>query len=342
MRVGAVKEIDPMAEREGTVDIHWYRVPLDKETMKELTRRSDWQGLLQTVGFLLVLCFTGAAAWLAWSRLPWYLVCAIFFVHGTFWAFLLPGFHELVHGTVFRTKALNAAFLFIYSFLSWNSPIAFKASHMKHHLNTLHPPYDLEVVLPIQLKPQGIFLVVLVDIMGIYLVLRDTVLLAFGIVRGEWQLSLFPPSDRMGRRPLVRWARIMLAGHALIVAAAALLGLWQLAVVVSFARFYGMWLEWMCNITQHAGLQDNVEDFRLCCRSIKLNPLVQFLYFHMNYHTEHHMYASVPCYRLGRLSRALGKAMPRRRWLLSAWVDIIRIMRRQKREPEYQYVMPLG
>jgi fatty acid desaturase len=131
-------------------------------------------------------------------------------------------------------------------------------------------------------------------------------------------------------------------GHALIVAAAALLGLWQLAVIVSAARFYGMWLEWMCNITQHAGLQDNVEDFRLCCRSIKLNPFVQFLYFHMNYHTEHHMYASVPCYRLGRLSRALGTAMPPRRWLLSAWLDIARILRRQKREPGYQYVMPLG
>ncbi len=66
-------------------------------------------------------------------------------------------------------------------------------------------------------------------------------------------------------------------------------------IKVRSARFYGLWRHWLCNNTRHIGLQDNVPDLRLCCRTIRLNPLVQFLYFHMNYHTEHHMYASVPC-----------------------------------------------
>lgn len=43
---------------------------------------------------------------------------------------------------------------------------------------------------------------------------------------------------------------------------------------------------------QHAGLSDNVPDFRLCCRTMILNPFFRFLYWHMNYHTEHHMYAA--------------------------------------------------
>jgi len=330
-----------MAGSESSFEVRWQRVPLDREKMRELARRTDGEGLLQCAGFLALLCASGAGAWLAWGRLPWYLVLPLLFLHGTFFAFLLNGFHELVHGTVFKTKALNAFFLRVYSFLSWNSHVGFRASHNRHHLNTLHPPYDLEVVLPVQLKPAGFLLAAVVDVVGIYGVIRDSILLSFGVVRGAWQLALFPPSDKAARRPLVRWARLMLLGHALIIGVSAATGLWQLAVIVSAARFYGGWLQWLCNNTQHIGLQDNVEDFRLCCRTVKLNPFVQFLYFHMNYHIEHHMYASVPCYHLGRLSRALAPAMPRARWLLPAWIEIIGIVRKQKRDPAYQHVVPL-
>jgi fatty acid desaturase len=324
-----------------TVDIRWYRVPLDREKMRKLARRTDGEGLLQTLGFLLLLCASAAAAWLAWGRLPWWAVLILLFAHGTFFAFLLNGFHELVHGTVFKTKALNTIFLYIYSFFSWNSHVGFKASHNKHHLNTLHPPYDLEVVLPIQLKPAGFFLAAVIDVVGIYGVIRDTILLSFGVVRGEWQLALFPPSDEAARRPLVRWARIMLIGHVAIVAVSAVTGLWQLAVVTTFARFYGGWLQWICNNTQHVGLQDNVEDFRLCCRTVKLNPFVRFLYFHMNFHVEHHMYASIPCYHLGRLRKELIASMPRARWLIPARLEILGILRKQKQDPRYQYAVPL-
>jgi fatty acid desaturase len=309
--------------------------------MRVLARRSDLKGFLQSFGFLALLGATGTAAWLAWGRLPWYLVALILFAHGTFFIFLLNGFHELVHGTVFKTKALNAVFLRIYSFLGWNSHIAFRASHNKHHLNTLHPPYDLEVVLPVQLKPAGFLLTAVVDVVGIYGVIRDTILLAFGVVRGEWQLHLFPPSDKAARRPLVRWARLVLLGQAAIIAASAVTGLWQLAVIVSAARFYGGWLQWLCNNTQHIGLQDNVDDFRLCCRTVRLNPFVRFLYFHMNFHVEHHMYASIPCYNLERLRRELLPALPRAKALVPAWIEIIGILRRQKREPGYCYVVPL-
>jgi fatty acid desaturase len=335
------RDAESTAYRASGFEVRWYRVPLDREKMRELARRTDGEGLLQSLGFLLLLAVTGTAAWLAWGRLPWYLVALILFVHGTFFAFLLNGFHELVHGTVFKTKALNAIFLRIYSFLSWNSHIAFRASHTRHHLNTLHPPYDLEVVLPIQLKPAGFLLAAIVDVVGIYGVIRDSILLSFGVVRGEWQLHLFPPSDKAARRPLVQWARLMLLGQALIIVVSAVTGLWQLAVIVSAARFYGGWLQWLCNNTQHVGLQDNVEDFRLCCRTVKLNPFVQFLYFHMNHHVEHHMYASIPCYHLGRLRRELLPALPPARWLIPAWVEIIGILRRQKKEPGYRYVVPL-
>jgi fatty acid desaturase len=330
-----------MAGSEAAAAITWRRVPLDKETMQKLVRRTDAMGFAQAGGFLLLLAASAAAAWWAWGRLPWWAALLLLFLHGTFWAFLLNGFHELVHGTVFRSKPLNAFFTYVYSFLSWNSPIAFKASHNRHHLNTLHPPYDLEVVLPIRLKLVQFLLSAVVDVPGTWGVIRDTILLAFGVVRGEWQLVLFPPADRAARRPLVRWAWVTLLGHAAIIAAAAVTGLWQLAVIVSFARFYGGWLQWICNNTQHTGLQDNVDDFRLCCRTVTLNPFVQFLYFHMNFHIEHHMYASVPCYHLPRLHRLIQAQLPPSPRLVPAWREIAGILRRQKTEPGYVYVQQL-
>jgi len=322
-------------------EVRWYRTPLQKETLRSLTRRTDFEGFLQVVGFLLVIAATAAAVWIAWGRTPWYVLTVLLILHGTCVAFTLNGFHELIHGTVFKTKWLNALFLRVYSFISWNNHVAFRASHNKHHLNTLHPPHDLEVVLPIQLTPAGFLLTAVIDFIGLYGVFRDMAVLSLGIVRGKWQLILFPPSNRKGRHRLIWNARLTLLGHAAIIAVSAVTGFWQLAVVTSFARFYAGGLQWLCNTTQHIGLQDNVADFRLCCRTIRLNPVLQFLYFHMNFHTEHHMYASVPCYHLARLRREILRDMPPAPRLLPAWGQILGILGRQKRDPAYQYVMPL-
>ncbi len=79
----------------------------------------------------------------------------------------------------------------------------------------------------------------------------------------------------------------------------------------------------------------------MCCRTIRLNPFVEFLYFHMNYHTEHHMYASVPCYRLGSLRKTIQHDLPPAMWLLPAWWEIIAILKKQRDDPTYQHVMPL-
>ena len=59
------------------------------------------------------------------------------------------------------------------------------------------------------------------------------------------------------------------------------------------------------------GAAGHVPDFRLllAARSISiLSPV--FLYWQMNYHTEHHMYAGVPCYNLPKLHRLIKPQMP--------------------------------
>ncbi len=90
------------------------------------------------------------------------------------------------------------------------------------------------------------------------------------------------------------------------------------------------------------GLQDNVHDFRLCCRTFTLNPMLRFLYWQMNYHIEHHMYAAVPCYHLDQLHRMIQHDLPPTpKGLVGVWKEIDAILCRQAVDPNYQHVAPL-
>jgi fatty acid desaturase len=153
---------------------------------------------------------------------------------------------------------------------------------------------------------------------------------------------MFPAAEPEPRRPIVRWARFLLAGHATILAVSLWMHWWVLPLVVSFAPLFGGWLFWLCNNTQHVGLQDNVPDARLCCRTIIINPIARFLYWHMNFHTEHHMFAAVPCYRLGELHRLMKDDLPPCPvGLRATWTHIMGLMRRQAADPTFRYVAPL-
>ena len=177
---------------------------------------------------------------------------------------------------------------------------------------------------------------------GLYGRYKTTARRAFGKLEGEWELALFPESDPDKRRRLIRWDRFLLVGHGLIVVVSLYFGLWLVPVLITLAPFYGGWLLFLCNNTQHIGLQDDVPDFRLCTRTVILNPFFRFLYWHMNYHIEHHMYAAVPCYRLGKLHATIKSDLPHcPQGLYEAWTEIADILERQKAEPDYEYVPEL-
>ena len=322
--------------------ITWYRSRLDREVLRSLNQRSDWKGMLQTLGHLGLLTLTGTGAFYAAGRLPLPVLLLILFLHGTVHAFLLNGFHELCHNSVFRTKFLNTFFLRIFSFLGPFNYMRFWASHSDHHKYTLHPPDDYEVMLPVKLTFSGFLKSAIVNPWGFYARWKLIIRLSFGKLEGPEETVMFPKSDMEKRRELFNWARIQLVGHALIVGVSLYFGLWLVPILITLAPAYGGWLLYLCNTTQHVGLTDNVPDFRLCCRTITLNPLVRFLYWHMNFHIEHHMYAAVPCYNLGKLHKLIKHELPHCPvGLFETWKEIITILKKQKTDPEYQYVPEL-
>ena len=173
--------------------IKWYRSPIDPADLARLNQRSNWRGLLQTIGFLAVLVCSGGLAWFAIGRALWLVVIALIYLHGALYAFLVNGFYELCHKSVFKTQALNRIFRDIYSFLGWYNHVSFWASHQAHHRYTLHPPDDLEVVLPVELTLRSYLGFAFINPRGFYRRMKNILLLCFGIIENDWKRILFPP-----------------------------------------------------------------------------------------------------------------------------------------------------
>jgi fatty acid desaturase len=321
--------------------VRWYRTPLRKEDFKRLHERSDWQGWMQTIFHLGLLALLGSLALYSAGHGPVWLTLLLFFCYGMVGNFLINGVHELGHGTVFRTKTLNVFFVRVFSFLYVFNFEMFNASHARHHRYTLHAPDDLEVVLPQKVIIRQFFQQGFINPKIMYSTVKNIFRIARGRFEGEWELTLYPPGSPERDAP-VNWARTLLVGHGLIIALSLYFHLWLLPVLTSMIPLYGAWLFFLCNNTQHIGLQDDVEDFRLCCRTFTLNPFVEMLYWHMNYHTEHHMYAAVPCYKLAELHRLIRYDLPPcPHGLIATWREIAAIQRIQKDNPSYQHIAPL-
>jgi len=338
--------VEPSPQRPIGGRVRWYRVPIPQKELAKLNQRSNFWGFLQTAGYLGLLAVTGTVTYMVamriWPlRLPmwWNLLATIplLWFHGMCWHFLINGFHELIHDSVFKTRGLNKFFLWIYSFLGWYNHIQFWASHTEHHKFTLHQPDDLEVTLPQKFNTKDLLKWELVNYNWAKWAIPSHWRYARGKLPGKWDKQLFE-NDPVLYRKLKNWSRFVLIGHAIIFAVAMYMHWWALPLVLTVPMMFGGSIHALTNSSQHIGLRDNVPDFRLCCRTIYLNPFLQFIYWHMNYHIEHHMYAAVPCYNLPKLHRAIKHELPYTpTGLRETWTIINGILEKQNQDPNYQF-----
>ncbi len=352
-------EFQPLAEVRRDFRVKWYRSPVEPALLRELMRRSDWRGGLHSVGHLLLWAATGALTWLLFAAELWPLFAVALMAHGVVGSFFKgAAIHELGHGTVFRTKWLNGLFTRVFCLFGFVNIYDFKVSHSYHHRYTLHPQGDREVVLPQNPTYRFLYLLQLFTVnitggyqsAGLWPVLSLHVITALdrypsatgagGDWDGEWMRAIYRDAPAMRRRAV--WAaRFILLSLGAAVAVPVALGVPILALLLTAHLAIGHWLRWLVGGPMHAGLRDNVPDFRLCVRSNTLDPISEFLYWGMNWHTEHHMYAGVPCYNLARLYRVIRDDVPAPRTLLGSWREILAIWKRQQEEPGYQYDTPL-
>ena len=326
-------------------------------------RRSDLQGWWQALGVIGYLTGTALLTWHFFAERQWALFAVALFAYGTYSCFLGAASHELDHGTVFRTKALNRFFLRLFSLITFFNPDDYALSHTYHHRYTLHPEGDREVVLPQSAAMRVLFIIQLFCVNltggpgcdGLIPRVRDTVNTALGKPPAkdaagdteplapdahEWMAALYEahPEERIKS---VRWARKILLFHAAVLAAAIVFQLWLLPVFITLSRFLANWWRLFVFLPMHCGLRDNVADFRKCTRTIRLDPVSSFMYWRMNWHLEHHMYAGVPCYNLRKLRKAIEFDLPVAKNAIGAFRELRATWKRQQTEPGYQYDTPL-
>ncbi len=326
--------------------INWYRTPMDKETLRQLTARNDLRGWIQSGSFLLIYAALTALAIYFFSVRWWIPMIVACYLHSLFVNMMgiSAAVHELSHGTPFKTKAVNEFFLYLFSFLTWNNPIHFRASHiLSHHQFTLFEAGRDEEVHPVPVKEKLNWVNILswftFDWKWFAVFMRADILHALG--QGDADFFYWHPLFQKGdprRKAMCAWARVMVIGYFLIIAAAIILHLWVVIYLV-FSYYFARILANLTGVIQHTGLAFDTPDWRAVCHTVNLNPILRFLYWNMNYHTEHHMYAAVPFFNLAKLRRVIEKDVPAAHESLFACLrKLYEIKARQAKDPAYFYI----
>ena len=341
----------PMSEIRKELRIKWYRCPIDPTVLRELSKPSDLQGFKMALGHLGLWLLTGLLSFYFAIEQLWLGFLLMIFLHGTVGTFFSAPHHELCHGTVFKTKRLNEIFLRIFSTLGLQNFHIYKMSHSYHHRFTLHRIADKEVVLPKTPSLKFLYLLQLFtfnitggfESRGLFPTMRGLFRVAADRMEkpyNEWGTELYAefPEERL---KAVHWARYLIAVHLSFAVFAVLIGYPILILIVSLHPFIGNWLRYFVGAPMHCGLRSDVSDFRKCVRTITLDPISEFLYWHMNWHLEHHMFAAVPCYNLKKLYEAVAEDMPKPRTLIGSWKEMLAVVKQQEADPAFEFDTPV-
>lgn len=306
------------------VHIDWVKVRISPADMQCFNRRSNFKGLCQSLGFLLLIATTGSLAFYAFSRGHWIFLAAALYVHGTFYSRFKEALHELSHNSVFSTRALNIGMTSLFGWLFWpHNPHFYRLSHQGyHHRYTLYQGSDgedapnyvhLDARLIRDLFLRALHLGELVRNVGRLFTRKPTSMGWRGrsFRLDTWEQFVLQNANEKQRRKVYRHDLFCLVGHVLFVAACVYSGFWFLPILITFAPFYGAeFLGFLAGVHQHTGCEPNCPDFRISCGDAVLDPFSSFLYWHMEFHIEHHMFAAIPCYNLKAFSRFVADQLP--------------------------------
>ena len=262
------------------------------ERLRQLSRRSDALGWLQLSSHFGAIALTGAAVYATlgsfWVALP-------FLLHGVLINYLYGGQHELSHSTVFRTRRLNSVFGRLIGFILITPRDADQIQHFAHHRHTQIWRQDGELF-------RECF------------TLRSYLLRLSGIAYWRFNVTaLFlyaagfvnEPYIKDGeRRIVIVEARLHLAGYGAIAVLSGLTGSWAAVLYWLAPMLLTKPAHQLQNLIEHVGLPHSDDIFENT-RSTRTNAVMRWMCWYMQYHTAHHAFPSVPCYRLKQLHREI-------------------------------------
>ena len=320
---------------EQRVEAEWHACQIDRKLLKQLMQRSDAKGLRHFGLWLLLLLASGALAvglWGSWWCLPAFAVYGLLYSCSDHYA------HELSHGTPFKTRWINEALLNLCGFMTLHEVHYWRWSHTRHHTHTMVVGRDPEIA--VQRPPN--LLAIASDLFFInsgWGQLRKLVSHALGRITPDGE-HFIPETERA---KVIRGSRVFVAIFLLVIVACVVWQSWLPALLVVLPRFYGGALALLLNLTQHAGMPEDVHDHRQICRTFNAHPVLAFLYGNMNFHIEHHMFPMVPFHALPKLHEAIrSQCPPAYPSLWACWREILPALLHQRRDPDYAVVRPVA
>ncbi|MHB1455169.1 MAG: fatty acid desaturase family protein [Saccharofermentanales bacterium] len=267
---------------------------------------------------------TGSLSYYFFFQQMWIMMAISLYFHGMIYPHFGDGMHELTHNTVFRSRILNKAATWLFGILYWPyNPYFYRLSHVHfHHQYTLHQNSDGEDVPNyVDLSAKSVFFLFfrvlrikkMIQCLGRLFTLKPVSDLwrMRGYELDRWEQFIIEKATEKERKAVHRFTVISLVFHLLFAALCIFSGYWFLIILITLAPFYGPAVHgYVCGILQHACCEANNTDYRKICNTVKLDPISSILYWHMEYHTEHHMFASIPCYNLKKFSRHIADQMP--------------------------------
>jgi Na+-transporting NADH:ubiquinone oxidoreductase subunit F len=311
------------------VDATWYTSPIEREKLRLLMERRNGPAIRDTLLWFALLGASGYLAHLSWGT--WWMI-PTFFVYGTLYGSVSDSrWHECGHQTAFKTPWMNDAVYFLASFMVWREAVSWRWSHIRHHSDTIIVGRDPEIAFQRPMKARK----PLKEFLGLTSNPGETKKILLNVI-GRFtpdELDYLPESEH---RKVIRTARVYVAIWVAVVALCVVVRSVEPLMFVVLPSFYGKWLLVSYGITQHAGLAEDTVDHRLNSRSLRMNRLHRYLYWNMNYHTEHHMFPSVPFHSLPALSEATKADFPPQySGFREAYREIWSVYQQQKTDPNY-------
>ena len=297
------EEADSLAKRDGLANPRWFRPHVDPIAIRELMQKSDVIALRDTLIWLGIMCLSACfaiALWPSWWSVPFWLIYGVLYGSASD-----SRWHECGHKTAFKTPWMNTVIYHIASFMIMRNPITWRASHVRHHTDTVVLGRDPEIV---AMRPPDLLRISLLflGIIDVYSAVKRMFVHASGHIDPEEEMYVAPKDHYK----VFRIARIWLALYALTIVICLLSGSILPLMLVGLPRLFGSWHYVMTGLLQHLGLAENVSDHRLNTRTVLMNPISRFIYLNMNYHLEHHLFTMVPYYNLPKLHLLIKHDVP--------------------------------
>lgn len=132
------------AIKDGFANPKWYRPDVPPDAIRALMEKSDAIALRDTalwLGGLIVSATIAVTLWPSWWSLPFWLIYGVLYGSASD-----ARWHECGHKTAFKTSWMNAVVYHIASFMMMRNPVTWRASHVRHHTDTIIVGRDPEIV----------------------------------------------------------------------------------------------------------------------------------------------------------------------------------------------------